>query len=153
MFRGRSMAALFALLVLGWLVAASGEPRHGGARLLAASPSQQPPSRVPSGVASPASPFQPVLQKYCVTCHNQTLRTGGLALDGLDVSRPAVESGRLGARDREASDGLDAAVRDAAARRRDVSRVAGWLESEIDRAWAVNPNPGRTQRGPSSQPH
>ena len=138
MFRGRSVAASFALLTLGWLVAASGN------NVGAAGPSQQPPSVPSSPAASAASPFQPVLQKYCITCHNQTLRTAGLALDTFDVAKPARQSGRLGAGDREAARRLDAAVRDAAARRGDLSRRgrAGWRR-EIDRAWAANPNPGR----------
>ena len=95
------------------------------------------------GVAAPASPFQPVLQKYCVTCHNQTLRTAGLALDGLDVSRPAanpevwervISKLRTGTMPPAGMPRPDAATYHA---------IAGWLESEIDRAWAGNPNPGR----------
>src|SRR6185295_18473081 len=35
-----------------------------------------------------ASPHRAVLDKYCVTCHNQRLKTGGLALDVLDLARP-----------------------------------------------------------------
>ena len=80
MFRGRSVAALFALLTLGWL-AASG----GVAGSSQQAPPPPPPSISSSSSSSPgapaATPFQPVLQKYCVTCHNQTLRTAGLALD------------------------------------------------------------------------
>src|SRR5690349_5974999 len=32
------------------------------------------------------------LDRYCVTCHNQRLRTGGLTLDGLDVSKPGADA-------------------------------------------------------------
>lgn len=42
---------------------------------------QQPPSSV-----TPTSP-RAVLNKYCVTCHNARLKTGGLVLDALDVDR------------------------------------------------------------------
>ena len=29
-----------------------------------------------------------LVDRYCVSCHNARLRTGGLALDGLDAGRP-----------------------------------------------------------------
>src|ERR1041384_3949061 len=33
-----------------------------------------------------------VFDKYCVTCHNQKLKTAGLTLDTLDVTNPAGHS-------------------------------------------------------------
>ena len=36
--------------------------------------------------ASSAAPQRALLDRYCVTCHNQRLQTGGLALDALDVA-------------------------------------------------------------------
>jgi mono/diheme cytochrome c family protein len=118
MFRGRFAAALFALLILGW--------------------------QLSSPVASQAPDFQPVFQKYCVTCHNQTLHTGGLALDDLDVSTPAANPDiweRVIAKLRAGSMPPAGMPRPDAATYR---AVADWLEQEIDRAWAANPNPGRT---------
>ena len=138
MFRGRSVAASFALLTLGWLVAASGN------NVGAAGPSQQPPSVPSSPAASAASPFQPVLQKYCVTCHNQTLRTAGLALDTFNVAKPAVNPDvweRVIAKLRAGSMPPSGMPRPDPAT---YHAVARWLESEIDRAWAANPIPGRT---------
>src|SRR5258708_3871946 len=43
-------------------------------------------------VATPAATPRAVLDQYCVTCHNQKLRTAGLALDGLDVLKPAANA-------------------------------------------------------------
>jgi hypothetical protein len=42
---------------------------------------------VPGGAQTPAAaPAQPaLLTQYCVTCHNQRLKTAGLLLDGMDV--------------------------------------------------------------------
>src|SRR5258706_2021815 len=125
MFRGRSVAALFALLTLGWLAAPGG----------VAGSSQQTPS---------ASPFQPVLQKYCFTCHNQTLRTAGLALDTVNVAKPAANPEvweRVIAKLRAGSVPPSGMPRPDSAT---YHAIAGWLESELDRAWAANPNPGRT---------
>src|SRR5580700_1089311 len=36
--------------------------------------------------ADPA--YRAVLDKYCVTCHNQRLKTGGLTLDNMDLEGP-----------------------------------------------------------------
>ena len=40
----------------------------------------------PAPVLAPVPAVREVLDTYCVTCHNQRLRTAGLALDGLDVT-------------------------------------------------------------------
>src|SRR5437870_10565555 len=94
------------------------------------------------GQTSPASP-QAVLDQYCITCHNQKLRTAGLMLDAVDVTRPAANAEvweRVIAKLRAGSMPPPGRPRpDAAA----YHAVAGWLETEIDRAWIANPNPGR----------
>ena len=94
--------------------------------------------------SAPPAPARALLDTYCVTCHNQRLRTAGLALDTLDVTRPFANADvweRVIAKLRAGSmppPGLprpDAAAYDA---------VASSLETAIDRAWAANPNPGRS---------
>jgi hypothetical protein len=32
------------------------------------------------------SPHRATLDRYCITCHNERMKTGGLSLDGLDVA-------------------------------------------------------------------
>ncbi|HLH31998.1 MAG TPA: DUF1592 domain-containing protein [Terriglobia bacterium] len=80
---------------------------------------------------------------YCVTCHNQKLKTAGLALDTLDVTKPSanaevwervIEKLRQGSMPPPGRPRPDAATYHA---------TALWLENEIDRAWLTNPNPGR----------
>src|SRR5437764_870751 len=94
------------------------------------------------GQTSPASP-QAVLDQYCITCHNQKLRTAGMMLDAVVVTRPAANAEvwerviaklRAGSMPPPGRPRPDAATYDA---------VAGWLETEIDRAWIANPNLGR----------
>ncbi len=84
-----------------------------------------------------------LVSTYCVTCHNQRLKTAGLALDAEDVSNPAAKPEvweRVIAKLRAGSMPPAGAPRpDAAAYR----AVATALENEIDRAWATNPAPGR----------
>ena len=42
--------------------------------------------------AAPAPPAQNVLQQYCVGCHNQRVKTAGLALDTLDPANVAANA-------------------------------------------------------------
>ena len=111
-----------------------------------------------AGESAAASPQRALLDRYCVTCHNERvvagagagmmaeqLRLVGLALDSADVDDVAaapelwekvVRKLRVGAMppqprprpDRETYDGF----------RR-------WLEDELDRVAEARPNPGRTQ--------
>ena len=87
-----------------------------------------------------------VMDRYCVTCHNDRLRTGGLVLDATavdadDPSRDAdvwervIAKLRTGAMPPPGRPRPDAATYGAAATR---------LEADIDRRAAANPDPGRT---------
>jgi hypothetical protein len=68
-------ACLVALILSGWSAAVS----------LRALPAGQ--SRVESRLALDAVAVRAMLDRYCVTCHNQRLNTAGLALDALDLRR------------------------------------------------------------------
>ena len=87
-----------------------------------------------------------VLDRYCVTCHDDRLRTGGLSLaaaavDAGDPSRDAdvwervIAKLRTGAMPPPGRPRPDAAT---------YGAVAARLEAGIDRAAAANPDPGRT---------
>ena len=84
-----------------------------------------------------------VLQQYCVTCHNQRTRAGGLALDTLDMTQAGecadvwervVRKLRTGAMPPAGRPRPDEAESNA---------VVTWLETELDRAAQEHPNPGR----------
>src|SRR6267142_6389378 len=95
----------------------------------------------PGPTASP--PPRAVLDQYCVTCHNERLHTGGLALDTLDVSTPGANPEvweRVIAKLRGGSMPPPGRPRPDPATYR---AVADRLEADIDRAWATSPNPGR----------
>ena len=90
-----------------------------------------------------ASGSRAMLDTYCVTCHNERLKTAGLALDAVDVTAPHLNPElweRVITRLRAGS------MPPAGRPRPDVATsraVAAWLETDIDRAWAARPNPGR----------
>jgi len=106
----------------------------------AARQTQLPPA--PAGATGPVEP-RAVLDKYCITCHNQRLRTAGLALDSLDVTsagsnaelwEKVIAKLRAGSMPPPGAPRPDAATYHA---------VASALEDIVDRAWSANVNPGR----------
>src|SRR5262245_30659134 len=65
-------------------------PLVAGRQSAPAQPYRQPspsPNRVQD--AAPVSVQRALLDRYCVTCHNDRLKTAGLTLAALDVGRPA----------------------------------------------------------------
>ena len=83
------------------------------------------------------------LDRYCISCHNQQLRTAGLVLNHLDVAQPAAQAEvweRIIGKLRSGSMPPPGLPRAGAATYHAVATV---LENEIDRAWQAHPNPGR----------
>ena len=95
---------------------------------------------------APADGWQrTLLDRYCVACHNERLRTAGLTLDTHAVTRVAdapdvwetvVRKLRAGAMPPLPRPRPEAATYD---------RFIDWLETELDREAAANPDPGRTE--------
>ena len=110
--------------------------RAPAVRIPATPPGQQRP-------ASAATPQRALIDRYCVTCHNERLRAGGLALDVLDVSRVAdapqiweqvvlkLRGGMMPPAGRPRPDGQA------------YDGFREWLEAELDRAAAATIEPGR----------
>jgi mono/diheme cytochrome c family protein len=81
--------------------------------------------------------------QYCVACHSQKLHTAGMDLETLDLARPAGHAeiwekiiGKLRA----------GSMPPAGRPRPDLAtyrQIAGWLEAQVDQAWAAHPNPGK----------
>ena len=93
--------------------------------------------------APPAAP-RAMLDTYCIRCHNQRLLTGGLALDSPDVTTPHADSRlweRVIAKLRAGSMPPPGLPRPDKAT---YQAVASRLEADLDRAWAADPRPGRT---------
>lgn len=92
----------------------------------------------------PATPASELVNKYCVGCHNQKLKTANLLLDRADSQHPANSA--------EAWEKVIVKLRSRAMPPPGMPRpdnatydsVADWLETGIDRAAAAKVNPGRT---------
>ena len=100
-------------------------------------------------VAAPASHTaaaqKALVDRYCVACHNTRTKAGGLVLDGADLASVPREAEMWERVIRKVRAGM---MPPAGSPRPDAAShagLAGFLESEIDRAAAARPNPGRTE--------
>lgn len=139
MLTRRSAAGVMAVLTGGWMVVVLG----------AQSPVPAP--RASSGTPAVTQPapvavradHQATIRRYCVTCHNQRMKTAGLMLDTIDAEHPGTSPDewekvimklRAGSMPPTGLPRPDPAT---------SAEMIGWLEGELDRAWAAAPNPGR----------
>jgi mono/diheme cytochrome c family protein len=127
MRRGVSVviAAAF-MLSAGWAILHAGSTQDASAR----------------SVAAPANP-RAVVDRYCISCHNQRVKTSDLALDGVDLTNPGANG--------EIWEGVVRKLRTRSMPPQGMPRpdeatyesLASYLEAELDRAAAAKPNPGR----------
>src|ERR1051326_2788414 len=96
-----------------------------------------------SPTASPALAHRGLLNRYCVTCHNEKLKTAGLMLDkmdlehvsaGVEVWEKVIRKLRTGAMPPA---GMPRPDKDA------YNSFATYLETALDSAAVAKPNPGR----------
>jgi mono/diheme cytochrome c family protein len=108
--------------------------------------SAQPPvGAAPQRASAPAVPSEPraLVDQYCVTCHNDRMKTAGLALDALDLARVPANAEAWEKVVRKVRAGV---MPPQGARRPEPAALTGllrFLETELDRAAASSPNPGR----------
>ena len=101
------------------------------------------PAPAAGGQDGGAPPSRALFDRYCVACHNQRLRTGGLALDEVDPTRAAAHAPVLEKVVRKLRTGQmppEGRPRPAPA---EIDAFATRLERALDRAAAADPNPGR----------
>jgi Protein of unknown function (DUF1592)/Protein of unknown function (DUF1588)/Protein of unknown function (DUF1587)/Protein of unknown function (DUF1585)/Protein of unknown function (DUF1595)/Cytochrome C oxidase, cbb3-type, subunit III len=97
----------------------------------------------PQAQAQTAQDARKILDQYCVTCHNQRVKTGGLTLDTLNVANPPAAAETWEKAIRKLRVG---AMPPQGARRPDKSSLDGlasYLETSLDRSALAKPNPGR----------
>ena len=103
------------------------------------------PAAGPQESAAPAASPEPraLLDQYCVTCHNERLRTAGLLLDTIDDGHVGTSPATWEQVVRKLRSG---AMPPAGHRRPDeptLDAFVTWLENELDREAAAHPDPGR----------
>jgi hypothetical protein len=91
------------------------------------------------------APSKTFLDTYCITCHNQKLKTGGLALDTLDVANVGADADVWEKAVVKLRAGLMPPAGMPRPKPEAIDSFAASLEASLDRAGAANPNPGRTE--------
>jgi mono/diheme cytochrome c family protein len=111
-----------------------------------AAPQAAGPRAQPASAAQSAPEYRAVLDKYCVTCHNERAKVGGLMLDKVDLSNisgsaadaevleKVVRKVRVGMMPPQGAPRPDPSTQHA---------LVAWLTSELDRGVLARPNAGR----------
>jgi hypothetical protein len=101
-------------------------------------------SQTPQSAATPSvSPHRAVLNRYCVTCHNERLRTAELTLDKVNVDKIGENTEVW---EKVVSKLRSRAMPPGGAPRPDEATyesLGEYLTTELDRQAAAGPNPGR----------
>jgi hypothetical protein len=92
-------------------------------------------ARAPGSAPSPASSEKPraLLDRYCVTCHNDRLKTANLSLQGLDLSKAAEQPEVWEKVIRKLRAGVMPPPDIPRPPMPDYEALRDWLENEIDR--------------------
>src|SRR5687768_312616 len=97
---GGSMRRVCVLLAAAALVAAGSSHLRADRSPQASTPSARPAAPPPVRASSQTTPSQAsaqidqrqLVEKYCVTCHSDRARTGGLTLEGLDPQNTSAHA-------------------------------------------------------------
>jgi hypothetical protein len=116
-----------AILITAYLVGLS----------IAAPAAQQP-------IEPASSPHAAVVSKYCVTCHNDKARTGGLSLEHADLTNVAPGAETWEKAIRKLRVGMMPPPGMPRPPRAQLDGLAAYLETALDREAVARPRPGRT---------
>jgi cytochrome c5 len=96
-----------------------------------------------SAVTNDAAPHRALLDQYCVTCHNERVKTAGLMLDRMDLQRVPENAETWEKVIRKLRGGMMPPTGRARPTGDDTFKFIAWLENTIDLSAARKPNPGR----------
>ena len=99
----------------------------------------------PAAAPSPASSQRQFLDRYCATCHSQSLKTGGLSLAQVDLSRIDAQPELWEKVVRKLHTGVMPPPNVPQPSASDRLAMLTWIETSLDAASAAKPNPGRTE--------
>ena len=106
---------------------------------------QQAPASAAANPASAAANHQAVLSKYCVSCHNERVKSGNLVLTALDISDPGKNLESWEKVIRKVGTGAMPPVGRARPDKATADSLVQYLETELDRAAMAHPHPGRSR--------
>ena len=92
--------------------------------------------------ASTANPNQALINRYCVACHNQKLKTASLEFDRLDLAHPEKDALVWERAVRKLRGGMMPPPGASRPPAEGVNQLAAYLEDSLDKGAAANPDPG-----------
>jgi cytochrome c5 len=107
-------------------------------------PAASPASRSAAAAATP-TPSRRLIDRYCVTCHNERLKTADLRLDRIDVDNPGADAEVWEKVVRKVHTGTMPPSTMPQPSQDERRALLTWLETSLDAASAAKPNPGRTE--------
>jgi hypothetical protein len=144
------LTASIALVAIAWVAAVAESPAaQQPARPAGEPPAPRPPAQEDRRPVSELGAFswlsqRALLTQYCITCHNETLQTGGLALDTLRPERVGADAETWEKVIRKVRAGLMPPAGAKRPARGDLDAFATAIEERVDSFAASSPNPGRT---------
>src|SRR5688572_9421782 len=104
-----------------------------------------PAAPVASHQTPPAVPSKQFLDTYCITCHNQRTKAGGLTMDTLDVTNVGEHAAEWEKVVVKLRAGLMPPTGMPRPAQTVIDEFTSSLEDALDRAALADPNPGRTE--------
>ena len=108
-------------------------------------PVASPPSLPVAATATPAPSPRRLVDRYCVTCHNERLKTADLRLDRIDIDNPSADAEIWEKVVRKVHTGTLPPSNMPQPSQDERRALLTWLETSLDTASAAKPNPGRTE--------
>ena len=125
-------------------LALAGPPHpHAAGKGVPGSPGAKLGQPVPTPVPASGNPYRNLLDRYCVNCHNQQLKTAGIEFDTMDLARAADDAPVWEKVVRQLRTGMMPPEEMPQPPAEERSAFSSWLESALDRAAETDPNPGR----------
>jgi hypothetical protein len=130
-------------LALAWIGHAHGTAVDAAGSQATAPGAAAAPRQAPN-VAAPAPAIsRSLIDQYCVTCHNERLKTAGLVLEKIDVANPGAHAEVLEKVVRKLRSGQMPPDGRPRPDKATVTAYVAALETALDRVAAASPNPGR----------
>ena len=137
------MAAAFVVWIATFAISLNGQSLPAPSQTRAAEVTPVPGIGVaPLSSASPSEKQRALLDRYCVTCHNDRVKTANLSLQGLDLARAGEHAELWEKVIRKLRAGVMPPPNLPRPSLTEYEGLRDWLEAEIDRTVATKPNPG-----------